>query len=134
MRVAIPIWNKRVSPVFDAASQLLVVQVDNRQETTRHLVELPDSPLSERVSRVRANRVETLLCGAISRPLHRMLTAVGIEVIPFLAGDVESLLAAFGEDRLSDPQFQMPGCRNQRQRRRRRRRCKDRGSSERKRS
>jgi len=133
MRVAIPIWNTRVSPVFDAASQLLVVQVDNRQETVRHLVELPGSPLSERVSRLRVNRVETLLCGAISRPLHHMLTAAGIEVIPFLAGDVEELLAAFGENRLAEPQFQMPGCCQQRQRRRRRR-CKDRGSSGRKQS
>jgi hypothetical protein len=35
-------------------------------------------------------------------------------VIPFLAGNIEELLTAFHENRVSDPQFTMPGCCNRR--------------------
>ena len=35
MKVAIPVWEGKVSPVFDTASRVLVVEVQNRCEITR---------------------------------------------------------------------------------------------------
>ena len=31
MKLAIPVWNSRVSPVFDTATQILVVDIDDGQ-------------------------------------------------------------------------------------------------------
>ncbi|MCP4574582.1 MAG: dinitrogenase iron-molybdenum cofactor biosynthesis protein [bacterium] len=110
MRVAIPVWGSRVSPVFDAAGLLLVVDYAGDREVKRHLVELPTGPLSGLVNTVLASRTEELLCGAISRPLLDMLQGEGISVTPFLAGEVECLLEARLGGRLADPCYLMPGC------------------------
>jgi len=52
-----------------------------------------------------------LLCGALSRPLDRMLTAAGIEIIPFLRGRADDVLNAYFAGRLLEPGFMLPGCR-----------------------
>ena len=31
-KVAIPIWNRRISPVMDTASQLLIFKIDDKQQ------------------------------------------------------------------------------------------------------
>jgi len=110
MRIAIPVWGERVSPVFDTASQLLVVDHDGLEETARLRLELGDGSLTDRLERLRGSHPQVLLCGAISRRLVDWLDNAGIEVIPFLAGNIDELLVAFHENRLSDPQFTMPGC------------------------
>lgn len=119
MRVAVPVWGSRVSPVFDAAGELLVIDYTDDQETSRHLVELPAGSVSGRINAVHDSRIEILLCGAISRPLLDMLLAEGVSVTPFLSGEIESLLEARLADHLSDPCYLMPGCCGRRRRRQR---------------
>jgi len=125
MRIAIPVWEERISPVFDTAGILIVVDLEDRHEISRQRVELRGVPLPKRVERVKEIGPEILLCGAISRPLFDLLASSGIEVVPFLSGEIEEVLAAFLENRLSDSRFVMPGCCGQR--RRRRFGCRDRG-------
>ncbi len=124
MRIAIPVWGERISPVFDTAEQLLVVDFVGREEIARHRLELADGSLSTRLERLKSSGPEVLLCGAISRPLVDLLDAAGIEVIPFLAGNITDLLEAYLEDRLPDPRYLMPGCGGRK--RQRRNRCRER--------
>jgi predicted Fe-Mo cluster-binding NifX family protein len=118
-RVAISAWRDRVSPVFDTAGNVLVVDVDGSISADRIMVELPNGPVQSRVTSLAENGVDVLLCGAISRPLHEMLEAAGIAVTPFLVGPVEELIQAFVDDRLSESRFIMPGCCGGRRRKRR---------------
>jgi predicted Fe-Mo cluster-binding NifX family protein len=111
MRVAITIWDNRVSPVFDTARELLVAQVDGRQLLDRRQENLGHPAPGLRVDRMRELNVDTLICGAISRPLAEMLAAAGIRVIPFVAGDADEVLAAYLNGELPAPSFAMPGCR-----------------------
>ncbi len=110
MRIAIPISRGRVSPVFDTAGVLLVVTIDDDHETSRARIDLQNITLPDRVNRLTSSHVEVLLCGAISQPLYDMLEVAGIEVTPFLSGDIEVLLNAYVEEMISDPRFLMPGC------------------------
>lgn len=121
-RVAIPAWQDRVSPVFDTASSVLVVDVEDRDSNGRMWVHLPNASPRARVIRLSENGVHVLLCGAVSRPLRAMLEAAGITVRPFLVGQVDELIRAFIDGRLSEPRFIMPGCCGQRRRLRRGRR------------
>lgn len=118
MKVAIPISRERVSPVFDTAETLVVVDFDGKREDSRYRVEMQSRSLPDRAKRLTGNGIEVLLCGAISRHLFDMLDAAGIKVMPFLSGNAETLLNAFIEDRISDPQYLMPGCCGRRCRRR----------------
>jgi predicted Fe-Mo cluster-binding NifX family protein len=123
-RVAIPVWQDRISPVFDTAVTVLFVDVDGRCPIVQVAVDLPDGPVQRRVTRLTENGVDVLICGAISRPLREMLEAAGVTVKPFLLGSVDDLIRAFVEGRLSEPRYTMPGCCNGRQRKRRGRRTR----------
>jgi predicted Fe-Mo cluster-binding NifX family protein len=53
--------------------------------------------------------VDTLICGAISRPLAYMITTAGINLIAWISGQVEDVLQAFLRGNVFDIQFLMPG-------------------------
>jgi predicted Fe-Mo cluster-binding NifX family protein len=109
MRIAVPIRNDRISPVFDVAQRLLLVEVDGGGETGRTEVALEEQDLGSRARRLAELRVGVLICGAISRPLKTMLEAVGIEVIPQTCGNAEDVLRAHRAGKLPGEPFMMPG-------------------------
>lgn len=117
MRIAIPIWDDKVSPVLDAASRLLIVDVEDQKEASRFETILDEQDLSRRCLRIRGMEVETLICGAVSRPFSRMLMASGIDVIPEISGHVKDVLKAYLQGNLFHSKFLMPGCRRKRNRR-----------------
>ncbi|MCE5228457.1 NifB/NifX family molybdenum-iron cluster-binding protein [bacterium] len=109
MKVAIPIWQDRVSPVFDSSRRLLVVDVVDRKTSARKEIEI-GGEAPERIRRLDEASVELLICGAISEPLAKQVLAAGIRVIPFIAGEVDKILRAYMEARLPSAEFLMPGC------------------------
>lgn len=126
MRIAIPYWQGRVSPVLDVAGVLLLVDVRPAGETGRRMEDMRDESVFKRAARIHELGVNTLICGAISRRLDLALASAGIEVIPEICGDVDQVLAAFFAGQLEHGGYLMPGCRG-RQRRFRRGRCGGRG-------
>ena len=130
MKVAIPHWQGRVSPVFDAATRLLVIEMADGHECDRVEVPLAGSDPAQRAKELARSEAGVLICGAISWPLEMAISSEGIEVIAQVCGQIEEVLSAFLEGRLADPAFLMPGCCGQRRRFRgghgRRRACEDR--------
>jgi len=110
MKIAIPTWNGRVSPVFDTASRLLVVGAGKDGEYSRFETDISEHFLPSKVMRLTGLGIETLICGAISRPLASMVTTAGIRLIPWISGQVEEVLQAFLSGTLFDLRFTMPGC------------------------
>ncbi len=122
MRVAIPQWEGRVSPVFDVAGSLLLVDLEHGVEIARRDVVLTDDIPAGRARRMAAMGIHTLICGAVSRPLELALLHSGIEVISQICGDVNQVLDAYRKGRIGQPMFFMPGCRGYQRRFRRGRR------------
>ena len=114
MRIAIPVWDDKVSPVFDTASRLLIVEVEDHSEATRFEAYLNEQDLSRRCLRIQGLAVDTLICGAISRPFSRMLMASGIDIIPEISGLTEEVLRAYLHGNLFHSRFLMPGCKRKR--------------------
>ena len=110
IRIALSTWNGRISPVFDTAQRLLLVDVTDGQQAARSDAVLTEQAFPLRSARVKDLGVDVLLCGAVSRPLATMISASGIELLPFLAGEVEEVLAGYLAGELPSPQFMMPGC------------------------
>jgi len=110
-RVAISIWNDRVSPVMDFAQTIMIVDYDEDVETSRMTVNIPQANHAYKVEFLKSQNVNLLICGAISMPLYRMLTASEIEVAPFIRGSIEPVLAAHLEGQLYGGRFFLPGCR-----------------------
>ncbi len=126
MRVAFACWQDRIAPVFDTTHRLLLVEVVARRVVSEVAATLAEDLPVQKVLRLVEWEVGTLVCGAISRPLQELVAAYGIEVIPFVAGDLRAVRQAWLDDRLQDEEFIMPGCcrcRRRRNRERKVRRC-----------
>jgi len=111
MRIAIPQWQGRIAPVFDVAAHLLMVEVEDNRETHREEKRLIKTELSARAAEVLGYGADILICGAISAPLQFRIAASGIQVIAFICGTVDEVLAAYLNGTLANPAYVMPGCR-----------------------
>ena len=109
MRIAIPIWNEKISPVLDTASRLLIVDLEGQNEASRFEIYLDEQDLSRRCFRIQGMNINILICGAISHPFARMLIASGIDVIPEISGRAEEVLSAYLQGDLFNSRFLMPG-------------------------
>ena len=116
MRVAIPYWQGRVSPVFDVADYLLLVDVEKSAEVYRECRVLTDSDPLRRAREMVSLGTEVLICGAISLVLETALTGDGIKVFGFVCGNVEEIVGAFLSGDLANSRFTMPGRCSQRRR------------------
>lgn len=115
-RIAIPIWDGRVSPVLDTAERLWVCEVDSQPQGPARMIEVSHADVRQRAVFIRDLGIHTLLCGALSRYLHNLLLNAGVAVRPWLTGKIEDVAAAYAEGRLSGDSFLLPGCRRRRQR------------------
>jgi len=120
MKVAIPTWCGRISPVLDTAGQLLVVTAQAGQEVQRHEAALSGKDLPDRAKQIADLAPDVLICGAVSRVLEGLLRQRGIPVISHVCGDVEEVIRCHLAGEALYDQFGMPGCRR---RHRRRARC-----------
>jgi predicted Fe-Mo cluster-binding NifX family protein len=109
LRIAIPVWEGRVSPVLDVAENLLLVEVDAGHEVSRNSERFDPCLLPQRARRFSGLGVDIVICGAISRPLAEMLSASGITVLPCIIGEVEDVLRSYLDDGVPDSRFFMPG-------------------------
>ena len=109
MKVAVTVWENTVSTVCDFSSRLLVFNVMGDEVKNRSFMPFETRILPERVNQLEALGVEVLLCGAISRPLERMIRASGVKVIPCLRGSIEEVIGAYLDGSLSDARFILPG-------------------------
>jgi len=111
MRVALAVWEGRISPVFDVSRELLILSVENGTVARKHRETIAGENPVHRASRLAELNIQTLICGAVSAPLANMLGARGIRTLPFTAGRVEEVIAAYLADALPNTEMSMPGCR-----------------------
>ncbi len=106
-RIALHHWQDRIAPVFDVGGRILLL-AEGKNGPEEHVL-LRSEPLHRLEDLLRLD-VGTLICGAISRPMQEALTAGGIRVVGFVAGDLGQVATAWKLGEL-DESFAMPGCR-----------------------
>ena len=110
MIIAFAYWEERIAPVFDSARKLHLLTIENDQIVAESRETLPDDLPMQKAAHLSALGVNKLVCGAISRPLFEMIISRGIEVIPFIAGELTDIVQAFRDKKLADDRYAMPGC------------------------
>lgn len=109
MKVGITVWGKRISPVFDAARTLLIVEIERGQLVGRQQFPLWPGQTEEVVRLLCASGVEVLICGAISMEPAGQIEANGIRLLPFIAGRADQVLEGYAKG-FSITGYRMPGC------------------------
>ncbi len=110
MKIAIPQWQGRVSPVLDAAANLLIVEATDGQGCWGGELHLAAADPIERAQEIGREGADVLICGALSWPLEAALSSAGIRVVSHICGSVDAVLEAFLGDSLGRNAFVMPGC------------------------
>jgi len=111
MRIAVTLWKQRVAPVFDTAREILLVDLAAGQWVRKQREALTGEIPAQKALCLVELGVDTLICGAVSRPILAMLTGYGIGVIPYVAGPPEDVIQAWCLGTLEKETFSMPGCR-----------------------
>lgn len=109
-KIAVTVWEHRVSPVFDSARTLLIAEIkDDRWVGTSYLAFDPNRPL-DLLQMLQAQNVLIIICGAVSAGPADLLESAGITLISFIAGDVHRVLETFLQGEPLGAAFKMPGC------------------------
>ena len=109
MKIAIPLFDKRVSPRFDCARSFLLA-VAQKGEVIEH-DELPAtrwSPL-ERVEKLSDLEVDTLICGGIDNVSARRLNFYRVRVYSWVTGRAEDALQSLIKGELEPGIMVVPG-------------------------
>lgn len=126
MKAAFACWQDRIAPLFDTARLAWTVEATAGAITGREEIHLtPGLPLHG-IQQLAERQVEVLVCGAISRSLQDLVASYGIDLVPFVAGELDEIIEAWLRGGLQRGAFAMPGCcgrRRRRQRERKVRRC-----------
>jgi len=109
MKIAIPVWEDKVSPVLDTASRLMVVELNEEGPTSKFEIYLDERDLSRRCLRIQDLCVDTLICGAVTRYFSELLKASGIKLIQGISGQPEAVLNAYLDGTLAHSKYLMPG-------------------------
>ena len=110
MKLALTVCENRISPLFDCARMLLIVDIVDRTSTGRHFEVLHYESPFFRAAKLSDLGVKVLICGAVSDQFANIIETYGIRIVPFVAGAVDEVLDAYLTVGLSDSKFRMPGC------------------------
>lgn len=110
MKVALTVWEDRISPVFDSARDLLLADIENGETVKTSVEAFHAEPALRRPAKLFDLGICVLICGAISEPLAGMIEGYGIRLFPFITGSAARVLDAYLKGTLPDPAFHMPGC------------------------
>jgi predicted Fe-Mo cluster-binding NifX family protein len=116
-KVAIPIWDERVSPVLDTATCLILFDLNDGKEQKREVLNIPQEHFVSRANYIAGLKIDTILCGALSRPMHQLLHQRGIAVVSWVSGVVDEVIRAYIDGSLAGEQFALPGRRCRRRQR-----------------
>jgi len=112
MKLLIPVWNNRVAPVFDSAVELVRIESNGDSWRIVDRIPLEGSP-QQKVASIGLMEADVLICGAIPWRFERVLNELGLQVIPFIAGELDIVVSAMVAGELeNNPIFSMPGCAN----------------------
>lgn len=110
MKIAVTIWGNRISPVFDASSNLLIAEIENSIVVSKTFKTInPDTP-ETLVNLLTHLGVPVLICGAISQKASDTILQSRIELISFVTGNTDRFLESFALKNGIEKGFMMPGC------------------------
>ncbi|HOF34388.1 MAG TPA: NifB/NifX family molybdenum-iron cluster-binding protein [Spirochaetota bacterium] len=123
MKIAITIWNGRVSPLFDSASNVFVYESLNENDFTKKQITFDAQSAEAKADILLQNGIDLLICGAVSSDAERILSQKGIAVFAYLSGEADEIIKMIKTNKPLYENFAMPGCVRKRQCGRMRHRC-----------
>ena len=110
MNLALAAYENRIASLFESLDRFIII--DSQSNNLQNSISIPvtDKSPMHLSHLLKTNKVELLICGAISGCIQQMLEAHNVQVIPWITGNLESVIHAYKMGEIFLPQFTMPGC------------------------
>ena len=95
VKIAVPLFGRRVSPRFDCAGNFLYAAVENGEIVERRNLSAAGWNRRVRVKKLRELGVDTLICGGVDKQSARLLVFYGIRMYTWVTGMAEDALRSF---------------------------------------
>jgi predicted Fe-Mo cluster-binding NifX family protein len=95
MKIAIPVFDTKISPRFDSSQEFILLEVEQSRVIERKQLNTKGWPLAAKVKQLVESGVDTLICGGIDRPSMQHLSFNGLKVYSWVTGEVEDAITCF---------------------------------------
>ncbi len=112
-RVAIPVFESRVSPVLDSCQRMVVVDIEKGCEIRRQVLTLDKMSIHERIEVMARWGIRKIICAGISEVMCKILASKNITLVSGIAGELEKIIDAYICNHLDDACYIMPGKRDE---------------------
>jgi len=112
MRIAIPVWENRVSPLFDSAGHILLADGNKNKIDKQEILNVESLTLFQRIDLLQKLKVNIFICGGITRSILETINNKNIKTIPFVCGDIKEIILAALKGKDVGTLFAMPGQQN----------------------
>ncbi|MCF8024971.1 MAG: hypothetical protein K9K82_05740 [Desulfobacteraceae bacterium] len=109
MKIALTVLNGRISPLFDSARTVLIVDVGQGGTIEKLIEYFEDDSAFSKARKLDSLGVNVLICGGISNIYATAVDACQIRLVPFTAGRDEEVLKAYLYGNINQKKFRMPG-------------------------
>ncbi len=110
MKIALTVWEKRISPVFDVAATVAVYDIFDGKIHKEIELDFSEMNAYEKVLELAKLNTGIIICGAVSRPVSCLAESYGMEIYSFIAGEESTVIKAYSEGLITDDRLKMPGC------------------------
>jgi predicted Fe-Mo cluster-binding NifX family protein len=100
MKIAIPIYENRISPRFDFSPEIWIVEVERGEIVGQEKLSTANLNLPQRLEQITSNGVDKLICGGIDPFSQNQLGGRGIDVVQDVIGDAKIVIDLFMRGRL----------------------------------
>jgi predicted Fe-Mo cluster-binding NifX family protein len=100
MKIAIPLFESRISPRFDFSPEIWIITVENGEAVNQERLPIANLNLPQRIEQITSSRVDKLICGGIDGFSLNQLGNRGIEVVHDIIGEAEVAFNLFLRGRL----------------------------------
>lgn len=108
MHLALAAYNNRIASLFEASDRFEIIEIENGSVLERTSIPIHDNCLPAMVQQLKQHKICALICGAISGCMYRTIESHGIQVYPWVTGDLEVVLKAYLAGNIEN--HLMPGC------------------------
>lgn len=95
MKIAIPVFQTKISPRFDSAQSFLLMLIKNDGIVTREELPMMGWSLSAKRKELVKRDVDTVICGGIDMESMQYLCSGGIKVYSWITGEIEDAVTRF---------------------------------------
>jgi predicted Fe-Mo cluster-binding NifX family protein len=109
MKIAISVWENKVSPVFDSAAHILIADTENNTPIKQEIISVESLTIFQRIDLLKKLNIDLLICGGITQNTLENIIQKNIKISPFICGEASKILKAVLKGKNIVSLFSMPG-------------------------